>query len=159
MSSIGQEVMEDFQWNMVKVVTYLKKSLNHCDYELWEMGLCGGEVTADDIAYDSCIELLAEKGRFNPNYENITIAHGNPLVSYKIKTPDKTIYYVIEIANPSTHQEEVHIFFNDAPVFNLMKCRHIGGFEEPSEDITGVFKDFWVICRNGTKKKETDLKQ
>ncbi len=80
------------------------------------------------IIYEIIIPNFTDIGRTIEAYNNSYETDGNPMTTFICENKAAGyIYYLVGKYNTITGNEDMHVFYNDGPHFNIMKCTHICG--------------------------------
>ena len=99
--------------------------------------------TEDWEVYCNCIDNFVELGKKWDMYKGSLGTDGNPIISWKIQTHDGKWFFVIGKYNHVTLTEDITVFYNDSPIFEVVKCRLVASGSVDDEP----FYSFWKICR------------
>ena len=141
-SDLSQEINSPFRWTDKIIIRDLIWKLNRNQYHVFPFELCSDSDIDDCHVFNCIIDNFVELGKIYPEYQSSQGSDGNPITSYKIQTEDGRYYYLIGKLNPLTKHEDVHLFYNNLPFFDVMACRHItsGNCDD------GPFHELWVTC-------------
>lgn len=99
--------------------------------------------TSEDfhVAYELMVDNFIRLENKYPGYSRSKGSDANPILTYKIVN-EEFIYYLVGKLNHLTEHEDIHIFYCDAPKFNLMKTKHVLGCNSDQE----TMKELWTTC-------------
>lgn len=120
----SSQIKVEFEWGMKTVTEHLIWAIQNKKYKVYTLNSDDEE---DFHIFCCCIDNFVELGRHSEPFSRSQGTDGNPILSYKIVTKDGSTYYTIGKLNAFTGEEEMQIFFNEVPDFNIMRCRYIGG--------------------------------
>ena len=148
MNNINLKAPAEFSWDAKILIRDILKKIERGYYKVSSL-----EFTPQDDSYSDtedwdvfchCIDNFVELGKTEDLYRDSLGTDGNPITSWKIQTMDGNWFYIIGKLNHVTAQEDIMIFYNDSPIFEVIKCRLIAS--GPADD--EPFHSFWDICRH-----------
>lgn len=94
--------------------------------------------------YDILIDNFMKIGVYDRRFEDSFGSDGNPLSTFKCIDHDlRSFYYIIGKLGKKSMDEEIHIFYNDGLIFNIMTIQYItGGIIDKEE----VFEELYMLC-------------
>ncbi|KGP77412.1 MULTISPECIES: hypothetical protein [Paenibacillus] len=150
----AEEMSRPFEWSTsihFKYLTYLNENhlvdVKHIVTDLMS--------TIDFFAvFHVIIDNFKDMGAKYNIYKASQPTDGNAL-AFKCKGDD-FFYYVVGKYNYYTKEEDVHVFYNDGLVFNIMKCQYIGGGRKESERLKDLVNSVYESY-NSKKTEEKNL--
>lgn len=121
----GEEMVLPFTWSPNIILKNLIWEINNDYVEISKGSINSGDVDFH-VIYEIIIDNFKELGKSIEVYSDSFGTDGNPITTYKC-VGKNYIYYVVGKYNHITKQEDVHVFYNDGNIFNIMKCTHICG--------------------------------
>lgn len=121
----AEEMSRPFEWSTSIHFKYLTYLVKNNLVEVKSVGM-DSESSLDFYAiFHVIIDNFKEMGANHNIYKPSQPTGGNAATFKCIG--DNFFYYVVGKYNHYTKEEDLHVFYNDGLVFNLMKCQYIGG--------------------------------
>lgn len=147
-TDLRSDINFEFKWTPHIIFTHLTNAIKDGYYSIEHMTARYG--TEDWMIMCDCIDNFVELGRKDFLYEGSSGCDVNGVILFKVKTPNNCCYYIIGKRNPITSEEDVHIFYNPYPHFEIMQCKHIAS-ERFEADIVA---NLWHVCCETIRKEK-----
>lgn len=126
-------ILKDLLWRINNGFIFVRKpsdNLNDEDFhDIYE-------VIIDNFTYQDAGTFKNSRG-----------TDGNPITTFICEDQHKQfIYYLVGKYSHVFNREEMHVFYNDAPYFNVMKLKYVDGGDAD----TGIYNELFKICRQKT---------
>lgn len=121
----SSEIKTDFVWEFPIILKHLLWTIEQNEYVVSTLDTFHGK--NDRHAFETVIDNFVAMSKHYKPYEHSQGTDGNPVTSVKITLPDRSFYFMVGKLNSFTKEEDVYLFYNDAPFFDPMRCRYLGG--------------------------------